>query len=70
MPVTDGSVTLTLRAARTGNTIITTGADEAKNWILCLRNAVKVSGPQNGSWAESEQGLMVKPQGNALTIAL
>ncbi|EFN9136011.1 alpha-xylosidase, partial [Escherichia coli] len=30
----------------------------------------KVNGLQDGSQAESEQGLVVKPQGNALTITL
>ncbi|HBK0733452.1 TPA: hypothetical protein H7V39_004401, partial [Escherichia coli] len=57
-------------AARTGNTITVTGAGEAKNWTLCLRNIVKVNGLQGGSQAESEQGLVVTPQGNALTITL
>src|SRR5699024_11497024 len=60
----------TLKAARTGNTITVTGAGEAKNWTLCLRNVVKVNGLQDGSQAESEQGLVVTPQGNALTITL
>jgi len=31
---------------------------------------VKVNGLQGGSQAESEQGLVVTPQGNALTITL
>ena len=70
VPATDGSVIFTLKAARTGNTITVTGAGEAKNWTLCLRNVVKVNGLQDGSQAESEQGLVVKPQGNALTITL
>ena len=70
VPAADGSVIFTLKAARTGNTITVTGAGEAKNWTLCLRNVVKVNGLQDGSQAESEQGLVVKPQGNALTITL
>ena len=70
VPDADGSVIFTLKAARTGNTITVTGAGEAKNWTLCLRNVVKVNGLQDGSQAESEQGLVVKPQGNALTITL
>ncbi|XNM63378.1 hypothetical protein ACLK2H_20545 [Escherichia coli] len=70
VPALDGSVAFTLKAARTGNTITVTGAGEAKNWTLCLRNVVKVNGLQDGSQAESEQGLVVKPQGNALTITL
>ncbi|MGD2848265.1 alpha-xylosidase [Escherichia coli] len=70
VPAADGSVLFTLKAARTGNTITVTGAGEAKNWTLCLRNIVKVNGLQGGSQAESEQGLVVTPQGNALTITL
>ncbi|HDI6083063.1 TPA: alpha-xylosidase, partial [Escherichia coli] len=70
VPAADGSVIFTLKAARTGNTITVTGAGEAKNWTLCLRNVVKVNGLQGGSQAESEQGLVVTPQGNALTITL
>ncbi|WP_181882081.1 hypothetical protein, partial [Escherichia coli] len=58
------------KATRTGNTITVIGAGEARNWTLCLRNVVKVNGLQGGSQAESEQGLVVKPQGNALTITL
>ncbi|HBA1097220.1 TPA: alpha-xylosidase [Escherichia coli] len=70
VPDADGSVIFTLKAARTGNTITVTGTGEAKNWTLCLRNIVKVNGLQGGSQAESEQGLVVTPQGNALTITL
>ncbi len=70
VPTADGSVIFTLKAARTGNTITVTGTGEAKNWTLCLRNVVKVNGLQGGSQAESEQGLVVTPQGNALTITL
>lgn len=70
VPAADSSVLFTLKAARTGNTITVTGAGEAKNWTLCLRNIVKVNGLQGGSQAESEQGLVVTPQGNALTITL
>lgn len=70
VPTADGSVIFTLKAARTGNTITVTGTGEAKNWTLCLRNIVKVNGLQGGSQAESEQGLVVTPQGNALTITL
>lgn len=70
VPVADGSVLFTLKAARTGNTITVNGAGVAKNWTLCLRNVVKVNGLQGGSQAESEQGLVVTPQGNALTITL
>ncbi|NAL59089.1 alpha-xylosidase, partial [Escherichia coli] len=51
-------------------TITVTGTGEAKNWTLCLRNVVKVNGLQGGSQAESEQGLVVTPQGNVLTITL
>ncbi len=70
VPAADGSVIFTLKAARTGNTITVTGAGEAKNWTLCLRNVVKVNGLQGGSQVESEQGVVVTPQGNALTITL
>nr|HDW3107781.1 alpha-xylosidase [Escherichia fergusonii] len=70
VPAADGSVLFTLKAARSGNTITVTGAGDAKNWTLCLRNVVKVNGLQGGSQAESEQGLVVTPQGNALTITL
>lgn len=70
VPAADGSVIFTLKATRTGNTITVTGAGEARNWTLCLRNIVKVNGLQGGSQAEGEQGLVVTPQGNALTITL
>lgn len=44
MFVVDGSVIFILKVVRIGNTIIVIGAGEAKNWILCLRNVVKVNG--------------------------
>ena len=60
----------TLKAARTENTIIVTGAGEAKNWTLCLRNIAKVNGLQGGSQTETELGVVVSPVGNSLTIML
>ncbi len=55
-PLLTDSAIFTLKAARTGNTITVTGAGEAKNWTLCLRNVVKVNGLQDGSQAEVSRG--------------
>ena len=70
VPAADGSVIFTLKAVRTGNTIIVQGSGDARNWTLCLRNIPQVSGVKGGSSAGSEWGTVVTPDEDVLTIAL
>ncbi|EBS4284105.1 alpha-xylosidase [Salmonella enterica subsp. enterica serovar Tennessee] len=70
VPATDGSTIFTLQAKRTGNTITVSGEGEARNWTLCLRNITQISGTKCGSYAGSELGVVVTPQGNEVVITL
>jgi len=68
VPATDGSVAFTLKASRQGDTVTFTGAGEARNWSVCLRNVPEVSGVKGGSHAGSEWGVVVKAQGNEVVV--
>ncbi|EHD6320448.1 hypothetical protein VBU58_004876, partial [Salmonella enterica] len=57
-------------AKRTGNTITVSGEGKARNWTLCLRNITQISGTKCGSYAGSELGVVVTPQGNEVVITL
>ncbi|EOJ8262600.1 alpha-xylosidase, partial [Salmonella enterica subsp. enterica serovar Brandenburg] len=70
VPATDGSTIFTLQAKRTGNTITVSGEGEARNWTLCLRNITQISGTKCGSYAGSELGVVITPQGNEVVITL
>ena len=70
VPAADGSVIFTLKAIRAGKTITVQGRGEARNWTLCLRNIPQISGVKGGSYAGSEQGVVVAPEGDTLTITL
>ncbi|EPX2764130.1 alpha-xylosidase [Salmonella enterica subsp. enterica serovar Infantis] len=70
VPATDGSTIFTLQAKRTGNTITVSGEGKARNWTLCLRNITQISGTKCGSYAGSELGVVVTPQGNEVVITL
>ena len=68
VPATDGSVAFTLKASRQGDTVTFTGAGEARNWSVCLRNVPEVSGVKGGSPAGSEWGVVVKAQGDEVVV--
>lgn len=70
VPAADGSTIFTLKAKRTGNTITVNGEGEARNWTLCLRNITQISSTKCGSYAGSELGVVVTPQGNEVVITL
>jgi alpha-D-xyloside xylohydrolase len=42
VPAADGSVAFTLKASRQGDIVTFTGAGDAQNWSVCLRNVQKV----------------------------
>ena len=53
-----------------GKTITVQSSGEARNWALCLRNIPQISGVQGSSYTGSEQGVVVTPEGDTLTITL
>jgi alpha-D-xyloside xylohydrolase len=70
VPAADGSVIFTLKATRVGKIITVQSSGEARNWALCLRNIPQISGVQGGSYVGGEQGVVVTPEGDTLTITL
>ena len=70
VPAADGSVAFTLKASRRGDIVTFTGAGDAKNWSVCLRNVQKVSGVKGGSHAGSEWGVVVKAEGDEVVVHL
>ena len=63
VPAADGAVAFTLKASRRGDIVTFTGAGDAQNWSVCLRNVQKVRGVKGGSHAGSEWGVVVKAEG-------
>ena len=70
VPAADGSVAFTLKASRKGDTVTLTGAGDARNWSVCLRNVQKVSGVKGGSYAGSEWGVVVDAEGDEVVVHL
>ena len=70
VPAADGSVAFTLKASRQGDTVTLTGAGEARNWSVCLRNVQKVSGVKGGAYASSEWGVVVNAEGDEVVVHL
>ncbi|MDU6061052.1 MAG: alpha-xylosidase, partial [Enterobacter sp.] len=70
VPAADGSVVFTLKASRQGDIVTFTGAGDAQNWSVCLRNVQKVRGVKGGSHAGSEWGVVVKAEGDEVAVQL
>ena len=70
VPAADGSVAFTLNASRKGDTVTLTGAGDARNWSVCLRNVQKVTGVKGGSYAGSEWGVVVNAEGDEVVVHL
>ena len=47
-----------------------TGAGDARNWSVCLRNVQKVTGVKGGSYAGSEWGVVVNAEGDEVVVHL
>lgn len=70
VPAADGSVVFALKASRQGDVVTFTGAGDAQNWSVCLRNVQKVGGVKGGSHAGSEWGVVVKAEGDEVVVHL
>ncbi|HCW3076460.1 TPA: alpha-xylosidase [Enterobacter roggenkampii] len=70
VPAANGAVAFTLKASRRGDIVTFTGAGDAQNWSVCLRNVQKVRGVKGGSHAGSEWGVVVKAEGNEVVVQL
>jgi alpha-D-xyloside xylohydrolase len=70
IPRTDGSTAFTLKARREGSVITLEAESHAEGWTLCLRNIHQLTRLENAQQQPGQQGVVITPQGNKVTIHL
>jgi len=70
VPDEKGAVIFRLYARREGDVINVRSEGNAQDWTLCLRNIVHISDAEGATYAGSESGVTLSPQGKAFRITL